>query len=238
MGANLAPLRLDYPIVLHGRCRGVVGALYGRKPCARFAPSWCPSSNQTNMNQYHSQYHRRSIRLQGYDYSQTGFYFITLCTRDRQCWFGEIKNGKMHLNSIGYIVAEEWLKSAEIRSEIELDEWIVMPNHFHGIVIIKTEIKNGLGEPFENHAGARKPRSLSTLISGFKAGVTKRINEIRQVSGVSIWQRNYYEHIIRDELSLYNIRKYILENPLSWWEDPENPQKSSHYQTIELDLPF
>ena len=68
--------------------------------------------------------------------------------------------------------------------------------------------------------------------------MTKRINEIRQVSGVSIWQRNYYEHIIRDELSLYNIRKYILENPLSWSEDPENPQKYSHYQTIDLDLPF
>lgn len=190
------------------------------------------------MNQYHSQHHRRSIRLKGYDYSQTGFYFITLCSRDRQCWFGEIKNGKMYLNSIGSIVAKEWLKSAEIREEIELDEWIVMPNHFHAIVIIQTEIKNGFAEQFENNPGARKPRSLSTLISGFKAVVTKRINEIRQVSGVSIWQRNYYEHIIRDELSLYNIRKYIVENPLSWSEDPENPQKYSHYQTIDLNLPF
>jgi putative transposase len=214
------------------------------------------------MNQYHSQHHRRSIRLKGYDYSQTGFYFITLCTRDRQCWFGEVKNGKMYLNSIGSIVAKEWLNSAQIRQEIELDEWIVMPNHFHAIVIIHNEINENLGRTSENHIqgehfgniqgehfgniqGAslaplrlRKPRSLSTLISGFKAVVTKRINEIRQVSGVSIWQRNYYEHIIRDELSLYNIRKYILENPLSWSEDPENPQKYSHYQTIDLDLPF
>jgi REP element-mobilizing transposase RayT len=254
------------------------------------------------MNQYHSQHHRRSIRLKGYDYSQTGYYFITLCTRDRQCWFGEVKNGKMYLNSIGSIVAKEWLNSAQIRQEIELDEWIVMPNHFHAIVIIHNEINENLGRTSENHIqgehfgniqgehfgniqgehfgniqgehfgniqgehfgniqgehfgniqgehfgniqGAslaplrlRKPRSLSTLISGFKAVVTKRINEIRQVSGVSIWQRNYYEHIIRDELSLYNIRKYILENPLSWSEDPENPQKYSHYQTIDLDLPF
>jgi REP element-mobilizing transposase RayT len=197
-------------------------------------------------------------------------YFITLCTRDRQCWFGEVKNGKMYLNSIGSIVAKEWLNSAQIRQEIELDEWIVMPNHFHAIVIIHNEINENLGRTSENHIqgehfgniqgehfgniqgehfgniqGAslaplrlRKPRSLSTLISGFKAVVTKRINEIRQVSGVSIWQRNYYEHIIRDELSLYNIRKYILENPLSWSEDPENPQKYSHYQTIDLDLPF
>ena len=87
------------------------------------------------MMKYNPEYHhRRSIRLQGYNYSQTGIYFVTICTHKRQCLFGEIRNGKMILNQIGKIVAQEWLKSAEIRQEIELDEWIIMPNHLHGIV--------------------------------------------------------------------------------------------------------
>jgi len=97
-------------------------------------------------------HHRRSIRIQGYDYSKTGIYFVTICTHQRQCLFGEIRNEKMILNQIGKIVAQEWLKSAEIRQEIVLNEWIIMPNHLHRIVVIdKKDDNNFKGD---NNKGA------------------------------------------------------------------------------------
>jgi putative transposase len=182
-------------------------------------------------------HHRRSIRLQGYDYSQAGAYFITFCTHQRECLFGEIVNGQMQLNQFGVIVAEEWLRSPTIRQEIELDAWVIMPNHFHGIVVITQNIVGANGNsPLTNgnspltkvSAQRMKPRSLSSLVVGFKAAVTKKINTIRHLNDVPIWQRNYYEHIIRDENSLQKLRQYITDNPLSWEMDqlhPNNPSK-------------
>lgn len=169
-------------------------------------------------------HHRRSIRLRGYDYTQAGTYFVTLCTYQRECLFGEIVNGRMCLNEIGCIVAEEWLRTSEIRLEIELDEWVVMPNHIHGIIVM-TESAGAHGHaPPPNHRGMpyRKPRSLSSLVAGFKSAATKRINEIRQTPTRPIWQRNYYECIIRNEKSLCNIRQYIVNNPRRWTVDSEN----------------
>ena len=134
---------------------------------------------------YNPEYHhRQSIRLRGYDYSQSGAYFVTICTYKKQCWFGEIRNSKMILNQIGKIVAQEWLKSSEIRQEIELDQWVIMPNHLHGIVIIHNDLKIGDHEDkcdrnIVDDKGAslaplqRKPRSLSSFIVGFKSSVTK-----------------------------------------------------------------
>ncbi|GAB4525560.1 MAG: hypothetical protein Tsb0014_05040 [Pleurocapsa sp.] len=120
-------------------------------------------------------HHRRSIRLPKYSYAQAGAYFITLCTYKKQNLFGDIKENKMHLNQIGKVVKEEWLKSVTIRKEIALDEWIIMPNHLHGIVIIK--VNGSLGArlvplpplPFMR----RKPRSLSSFVAGVKSAVTK-----------------------------------------------------------------
>ena len=186
------------------------------------------------MMKYNPEYHhRRSIRLQGYDYSQTGIYFVTICTHQRQCLFGEIRNGKMILNQIGKIVSQEWLKSAEIRQEITLDEWIIMPNHLHGIVVINNKLGASLAPLQEDQ---RKPKSLSSFIGGFKSSVTKRIKTICEHSNPVIWQRNYYEIIVRDEKQLNQIRQYMINNPQAWNEDPE---KNDNLSTeILTDLHF
>ena len=144
------------------------------------------------------QRNRRSIRLQGYDYSQAGAYFLTICTHDRECLFGEIVHGKMRLNDAGRIVADEWLKTEEIRNEIELDEWVVMPNQLHGIVVITSTVGAHGRAPLQssNHHGLyRQPKSLGSLVAGYKSAVTKRINELRQTPRAKLWQRNYWEHI-------------------------------------------
>ena len=193
---------------------------------------------------------RQSIRLQGYDYSQSGLYFITICCYERECLFGNIINSQITLNNFGELIKEEWLKSAEIRKEIELDEFVIMPNHFHGIVIINQEInrdfiKNNV-EASDNNVGANgrsplrqeiqssppkismKPKSLSSLIAGFKSATTKKINMIRNTPQNPVWQRNYYDHIIRNDESSTRIREYLQNNPLSWENDqlhPNNPSK-------------
>lgn len=184
-------------------------------------------------------HHRKSIRLRGYDYASAGAYFITICTHQRQCLFGEIINGAMQLSKYGTIAATEWVRSAGIRQEIELGEWVVMPNHFHGIVFIQ-ETKNNRAQDTENRAQnmeraqslaplrGRKPKSLSTLVAGFKMAVTTQINCDRDTPKNPVWQRNYYENIIRDEIIFEKIREYVLNNPLSWEQDqlhPYNPSK-------------
>ncbi|NHC33239.1 transposase [Scytonema millei] len=167
-------------------------------------------------------HHRQSIRLRGYDYSQAGAYFITICTHHRECLFGEVVDRQMHFK-VGCIVAEEWLRSSKIRSGIELDEWVIMPNHIHAIVVFKSSV--GIPDPVGAHSCAplhRKPRSLPSLIAGFKSATTKRINEIRQTPKIPVWQRNFYEQIIRNEGSLSKIQQYIINNPSNWLHDTEN----------------
>ncbi|MEO0014714.1 MAG: hypothetical protein RLZZ535_3103 [Cyanobacteriota bacterium] len=174
-------------------------------------------------------HHRRSIRLPGYDYSQTGAYFVTICAYQRQCLFGEIIDGQMILNQYGAIVADEWQKSSIIRQEIELDGWVVMPNHFHGIVIIANTVGANGRSPVQNNAPVQmKPKSLSSLMAGFKSITTKKINILRDAPATPLWQRNYYEHIIRDRDAMDKICRYIINNPMSWSIDqlhPDNPSK-------------
>ncbi|MEM9276178.1 MAG: transposase [Cyanobacteria bacterium P01_F01_bin.143] len=196
---------------------------------------------------YDPQHHnRRSIRLPKYDYSRSGLYFVTICTYQKLNWFGEIRDDKICLNQIGKIVAREWLRSSEIRQEIELDEWVVMPNHLHGIMIINQSNNDGnirkltdpntnnLGAHSDAHSGAslaplreRKPCSLSSFVAGFKSAVTKQVREICQEPDFRLWQRNYYESVIRDRQQLNNVRRYIINNPLCWKEDPENQNHQS-----------
>src|SRR5258706_7929796 len=165
--------------------------------------------------------HRRSIRLQHYDYASAGAYFITVVTQDRECLFGDIVDGKIRLNVWGQIVHEEWEKSAQIRQEIELDAFVVMPNHIHGIVVITLETGRATGRsPLQS--GPAK-RSLGAFVAGFKSVVTKRINMTRGLPSIPVWQRNYFEHVIRNEDSLNRIRDYILANPTQWEFDRENP---------------
>jgi len=172
-------------------------------------------------------HHRASTRRQGYDYSLAGAYFITLVTYHRDCLFGEIVDDEMKLNHRGKIVQEEWFASVEIRKEIRLfpDEFVVMPNHIHGILwIVENEHDPAVGangrSPLHDHPHM-KPKSLSSFVAGFKSSVTKRIRDELHETG--IWQRNYYDRIIRNDRELDAIRKYIETNPRHWAEDDEKP---------------
>lgn len=167
----------------------------------------------------HGRHHRRSIRLKGYDYAQAGAYFVTMCTRDRACLFGDITDERMCLNDCGQLVADSWRWLSGRYPYVGLDEWVVMPNHLHGIIIlIEPDGRGGSRTaPTQNH------KSLGRLIGAFKTVSTKRLNAIRHTPGDSVWQRNYYEHIVRDEESLARIRQYIIDNPSRWDEDRENP---------------
>ena len=221
--------------------------------------------------------HRRSIRLVGYDYSQAGAYFVTVCTHDRTCLFGDVVNGLMVLNDAGMIVADEWIHTQILRPYVQMDEFVGMPNHFHDIIVITRDMKpvhmdtsctqndddrNGRGiacgaqstdrahppgcaqtpdrkpvaddntahpEGTAHHTptmpmkfGYAVPCALPTVIGSFKSAVTKRINENRDAAGEPVWQRNYYEHIIRSEKSLNHIRLYIADNPKQWAVDRDN----------------
>jgi REP element-mobilizing transposase RayT len=222
-------------------------------------------------------HHRRSIRLKGYDYSQNGLYFITICTQNREHLFGTITNGQMALNPMGEIAHNEWFKTASMRPNIRLHEFIVMPNHIHGIIEIiptpphpvrthcmrppdmpnhgqserlgrvqraptnaATTDNHGQSEPghgqhagdivrahcmrphdappITNNHGQRAP-TVGDIVRGYKSAVTKRINEIRNISGVPVWQRNYHEHIIRNEIAYLRISEYIQANPRRWQDD-------------------
>src|SRR6266849_2173535 len=166
---------------------------------------------------------RHSFRVQGYDYTQQGMYFVTICTFQRECLLGVVENEKMVANQMGRIVEEEWLNTPILRSNVLLDTFVVMPNHFHGIIGI---IGRGTARraPTDERFGNPVARSLATIIRSFKSATTKRINEIRDTPGQPCWQRNYYEHIIRSEEELTRARTYIIMNPLSWHLDRENPQ--------------
>lgn len=170
-------------------------------------------------------HHRRSIRLKGYDYSQAGAYFITICVQDRACLFGKIINGKMILNEMGQIAYDEWLKTSELRKNVELDVFVIMPNHIHGIIIL-----NGRGElhspnnntPNTNSGECNSPlrgpsNNIGAIVRGYKSSVTKRLNLLN--IGCAVWQRNYHEHIIRDEQSYQRISDYIINNPTKWEDD-------------------
>jgi REP element-mobilizing transposase RayT len=172
---------------------------------------------------------RKYARLRGYDYAQPGTYFVTIVAYNRECLFGEIADGSFVPNTLGEIVRDEWLQTAQIRPETHLDEFVVMPNHFHGIVSIQSQPVGAHGRAPLPHAVGRQqpyraPRSLGSLIAGFKAATTKRINAIRDLPGVPVWQRNYYDHIIREARELDSIRRYIRANPSKWDEDLENPK--------------
>jgi putative transposase len=175
--------------------------------------------------------------VRGYDYTQGGAYFITICTRDRECFLGKVADGMVQLNATGRLVESIWLQTATVRSEIELDAYVVMPNHFHAIFFIHESpgvpgatrrvapTKNLSAAAGKTHRPTGpKPRSVGAVMAQFKSLVTKRINDTRQYRGGSVWQRNYYEHVIRDEESLNRIREYIATNAPRWDLDRENRQ--------------
>jgi REP element-mobilizing transposase RayT len=205
---------------------------------------------------------RQSIRLKDYDYSAQGSYFVTLVTQDRVHLFGKIENGKMNLNSVGKIVAEEWKNTVQLRPNTILGEFIIMPDHIHMIVTISSQIKNK-DEQEWTHSNPKGPsHTIGAIIRGFKGASTKKINLFLNSTGESqfalkesqfarksskslckssqfarksaqsprkssqfepsefnktkIWQRNYYEHIIRNQVDYSRIEQYIIDNPTNW----------------------
>lgn len=167
-------------------------------------------------------HHRRSIRLKEYDYSQAGAYYVTIDIQNRECLFGEIVDAEMVLNEAGKMIEEQWNALLERFPNIELDVYQVMPNHSHGIIVITENVDT------QNVVVQNKKPTLGDIIGAFKSITTHEY-----ILGVDnknwpqfykrLWQRNYYEHVIRDEVDLNRIRDYIQSNPANWDEDEENP---------------
>jgi len=212
---------------------------------------------------FKDKYRVESIRLPGYDYSQPGAYFITIVTHNRQCSFGNIIDDEMMLNEFGVLVQNEWLKTGIIRPNINIDAFVVMPNHLHGIIII-TDNDNGHSRDSRDSRDSRrdtlqrvstitdtitdtdtdtitdtemgtetdtgtieqfgKPtkNSIPTIVRSFKSTTTKQINQMRQTPMQPLWQRNYFEHVIRDDNELTRIHQYIINNSKRWEEDNLN----------------
>ena len=166
--------------------------------------------------------------MKDYDYSQAGAYFITICTYNKECLFGDVVDGEMVLNEYGKVVEREWLRTTEIRHNVELDEFIVMPNHMHGIVAtVESHVGATCWSP-KGEGTSPLPKgpasaSIGAIIAGFKSATTRRINELRGTPRKPVWQRNYYEHVIRNEDDLNEIREYVVNNALKWDLDSENP---------------
>lgn len=178
-------------------------------------------------------HHRKSIRIKEYDYAKPGAYFVTIVTYQRDCLFGEIKNGETMLNDFGTIADECWRAIPEHFPFVELGAYVIMPNHVHGVIVIN-DMGDGTGRgaamlrPYDDNPNPHKinvkPGSLGAIVRSFKSAVSYRINKEHNATG--IWQRNYYEHIIRDEKDLQRITDYIEANPSRWDEDDENPIKA------------
>ena len=169
---------------------------------------------------------RKALRLPDYDYSQPGAYYVTVVTKQRYCLFGEVVCGEMRLNSFGRTVMECWDDLVRHYPSVQLDEFVVMPNHVHGIILLKEDLEISVGP---GSASVRSERhGLPEIVRAFKSFAARRINELSATPGARVWQRNYYEHIVRNERELRLIRRYVANNPLGWDKDPENPAVQSH----------
>jgi REP element-mobilizing transposase RayT len=179
-------------------------------------------------------HHRRSIRLKGYDYSQAGLYFITICVQDRKCLFGKIADGVMVLNDAGKMADNEWGKIPGRFTNVQLHEYIVMPNHFHAIMKIvgATLVVAPNNETVGDEKEKGQPQGIAPTNAktvGDMVGAFQSIATVEYIRGVKqlgwqpfngkLWQRNYYEHIIRDEQSYQRISEYIINNPKNWKDD-------------------
>ena len=176
-------------------------------------------------HRYNPELHRRrSIRLKAYDYTQPGAYFVTTVTRGRRSVLGGIVNGEMLLNSTGRLAAGAWEWLATQYPYVELDRYVVMPNHLHGIIVI-TGTRRG-----DSRIAPAMRKPLGRLIGAFKTAATKKVNLAQNTSNQPLWQRNYYEHVIRSEAELDLVREYIINNPLRWETDSENPEANRSHR--------
>ena len=175
---------------------------------------------------FKNKYRIKSDRLQGWDYGTPGYYFVTICTQNRMRWFGEVTGDKIVLSAVGEIAMQELEKTPQIRTNVSLEAWVVMPNHIHAILVILEEPGERAETPCTSVETPRRgvstiknwrPGTLGAIINQYKSMCTKRIRAMGCVDFG--WQRRYYDHIIQNEKSLENIRTYILENPAKWGED-------------------
>ena len=182
---------------------------------------------------------RKSIRLKGYDYSQPGMYFITVAVKNRKCVLGKIVNNEMILSELGKIVQSEWLNIPTRFTNVQLDEFIVMPNHLHGIInvgatLAVTQNDNAVTQNDMNRekTGASPAPTLGDIVGAFKLLTVNHWLEFINKNNLNIsckfWQRNYYEEIIRNKVALQNIRQYIKDNPLKWNENTENSDSKNN----------
>ncbi len=188
---------------------------------------------------------RKLNRLKDHDYSTPGYYFVTICTKGRVEWFGEIKDGAMALNECGKIVCQCWNDLPNHYQNVALDKFVVMPNHCHGVVVIKNiPVGNGL-KPFPTEGDLKpfptKNHGLSEIMRGFKTFSSRRINTVGNglkpfptAAGPHKfqWQKSFYDHIIRNEIDLNRIREYIVRNPLQWPNDRNHPSNLGVKQKI------
>jgi REP element-mobilizing transposase RayT len=155
---------------------------------------------------------RRATRLPDYDYSRTGAYYVTICTKGRECLFGDIKGDKMVPNLFGIAVWACWGVLPDHYPHVELDAFVVMPNHLHAVITLTNATMPG-----------KTRHGLSEIVRNLKSYSARMINEIRGTPGAPVWQRSFYDHIVRDERDLRRIRQYIADNPAKWAEDHDNP---------------
>jgi len=194
------------------------------------------------MNPKSNQPRRRATRLRGYDYGQTGGYFVTICVQDQKCLLGKIIDGRLQLNEIEKIVVECWNRIPQHFFSAELDICVVMPNHIHGIIILNVvgarlprppthsqpnRRDEAPSSPLPNRRGEVASPTLGQVVAYFKYQSTKSINQYRDMPGTRVWQRNYYDHVIRDDIDLQRIRQYITDNPMQWKLDQLHPNNFS-----------
>ena len=166
-----------------------------------------------------NRHHRRSIRLKGYDYTQAGAYFITICAYGREPLFGDVVGEAVVLSAYGRIVEQCWRSLARPASRLAVDTFVVMPDHLHGILILQALADRAASPdtiPATDRLCGTRAGSISALVQNFKSIATRRVNQARHSPAAPLWQRDYYEHIIRDSADLDRIRGYIAENSMRW----------------------
>ena len=172
------------------------------------------------MTLYKNKYRIKSTRLPNYDYSSNGYYFVTICSQKKFCYFGQIVNSQMQLSQVGKIAQKHWQEIPQHFDGVYIDEYVIMPNHVHGIIVINrpnnVETRN-FASLQPNKFAPLKPGSLQTIIYAYKSSVTRWCRQ--NGDDDFCWQSRFYEHIIRDETALNNIRRYIINNPAKWSED-------------------
>ena len=170
---------------------------------------------------------RASTRLNGHDYTEAGAYFVTVCTHDQQCILGDVVSDAVRLTPLGKVVAETWPAACAHNPSVDLDVFVVMPNHVHGILVLRESVWAKHASPLRHRPKGTFRGSLSSIVQGFKSAATRQARRDGIAFGGRLWQRGFYDHVIRNEAELSRIRTYIDENPLRWALDEENPDRDS-----------